>query len=141
MTTKHWLLVAVVLWFPIGTWSLGLLMLLLAAASTSSQEKPMGRAPIETTTHGSLLFSAGPPIQTILTCSAADSDPESYYDCKIAPGHSLDEVMRVIARQMYSQSDSCQKDKELIFKGWQHTIDQFKKSIPHPIQQDKKGRS
>lgn len=110
-------------------------ILLLAAslccAGGNSQEK-LKLNPDNATTSGTLIFQSAPANANtmILTCKTAGSAPEDYYDCAIQPGHTLDEVMRGLGRQLENQREGCsQLTKDLL------------KALPKPIEHDKKNKS
>lgn len=118
-------------------------IVLLFAIGTSSQDKPkepLKLSDISTSlTIGSTTFGG-----VAMTCAGTNIgdlyDGAELYDCKLENGHTLDGIVRVFMRVQRDQYERCEADKKAIFKGWDHTLKEFKRSIPKPIPQDRKQR-
>lgn len=89
--------------------------------------------------HGPLSFinSRG---QYFMTCQAAGPDPEDYYDCTLAPGHSLDEVIRMTFRFQRNEREEHKKLVDEILSKWKHSLEVIRKSL-HNLDQSDKGKT
>jgi hypothetical protein len=68
----------------------------------------------------------------LMTCATADSNKVK--DCKIADGHTLDEVINYLLKSQAAQYDSDMKEKKEILDEWDDSLDVANKAavMPHP---------
>jgi hypothetical protein len=107
------------------------MIILLNAIAVSSQDAP--------SLQGNLHFVER--TVEIMTCKAAGGDPEDYYDCQLMPGHTINEIVRIMMREMREQNTRCEADRKMILRTWKHYNDEMLKTLPKPVPHDKNGKS
>ncbi len=107
-------------------------IILAVVVSTSSQDKPKeALKSLDTFTNLTILSPSTGGVS--MTCAVMNSefyDGTEIYDCKLENGHTLDGVIRVFMRLQREQAERCEAEKKAIFNGWDHTLKEFKQSIP-----------
>ena len=114
-------------------------LLVLVLASSCTSQEPL-RVP-----YNDVTYTAGIMVidknGTLLSCNTAGPDPEDYFDCKLSPGRSLNEVMREVGRLMRVNSEACTESEKNLLKQWKHSIENIQKALPKPIPQHKNKKS
>jgi len=68
-------------------------------------------------------------MELILGCATAGSDPEDIYDCKLAPGHTLTEAVRLMGRTYNQQSEMCEAERRRILERWKKSLEDIQKAL------------
>jgi hypothetical protein len=90
------------------------------------------------------LFFQNDSMSVVMICQAAGTDPEDYYDCKLEPGHTLTEVVRLAMRQVRNlqlEREANRKEEIRLLTRWQKMLEGIEKQLPKPVPQSKRNTS